>query len=131
MSRTSLGVLGLSLLFAAAAFVPESAPGQGAKDLDPPEKVRFETADGVKLHGKFYRSPTKGAPAVLMLHNIGSGESSSKERWIELAKTLQYNFSVLTFDFRGHGESVEIDPSLYFKYPYNAQITKGDRTSVV
>ncbi len=125
MSRTSLGVVGFFLLLVGLALAPESAPGQGAKELEPPEKVRFDTADGVRLHGKFYRSTAKGAPAVIMLHNLGLGESSSKERWIELAKTLQQYFSVLTFDFRGHGDSIEIEPSLYCKYPNNMKITKG------
>jgi hypothetical protein len=122
--RLSLSV-GVICLIAFAAFAPRPAPAQAAQaaPLEPPEKVRFETADGVKIHGTFYRSNAKGAPAVIMLHNIK--ESSSKEKWIELAKTLQPSFSVLTFDFRGHGNSVDIDPTLYLRYPHNQRITKG------
>jgi hypothetical protein len=121
-SRSCLGIFALLFTFVAGA----PAPGQTTKELETPgkvEKVRFDTADGVKLHGNFYPSAAKGAPAVIMLHNIG--ESSAKEKWIELAKTLQQSCSVLTFDFRGHGNSTEIDPALYLRYPYNAKITKG------
>ncbi|MEI7685785.1 MAG: hypothetical protein WCL32_12225 [Planctomycetota bacterium] len=121
MSRLSLGSFALALLLA-VAFVAHEAPAQ-PKELDAAEKVRFETADGVKIQGEFYRSAVKGAPVVMMLHNIG--ESSAKEKWIDLAKTLQPTFSVLTFDFRGHGNSVEIDPELYFRYPANVRATKG------
>ena len=118
--RLSIGVL--LFLFLVALFAPGAAPGQSVT-LDPPEKVRFDTADGVKLHGLFYRSAAKAAPAVIILHNIG--ENSAKEKWIELAKTLQPKCSVLTFDFRGHGQSTEIDPSLYLRYQANLTHTKG------
>lgn len=123
MSRSFALVAMFAILTGGLALVASPSSGQDAKALEPAEKVRFESADGVKLAGDFYRSPAKGAPVVMMLHNIG--ESSAKEKWIDLAKTLQPSFSVLTFDFRGHGASIEIDPELYFKYPPNVRATKG------
>src|SRR6478672_2061863 len=42
-----------------------------------------------------------------------------------LAKTLQPECAVLTFDLRGHGNSTEIDPTLYLRYPQNVAYTKG------
>src|SRR5688572_7747708 len=96
-----------------------------------PEKVRFVTADGVTIFGTFYKGP-KAAPTVLMLHGLGATENRSKKNWIELAKTLQKDFSVLTFDFRGHGESTEVDGKLYASFKPNQYATKGgfraDRT---
>lgn len=123
MSRLLSIAFSFALAVTGLILGSERASGQAAKDLEASEKVKFETADGVKLHGDFYRSAVKGAPVVIMLHNIG--ESSAKEKWIELAKALQPNFAVLTFDFRGHGASVDIDPELYFHYPKNVQATKG------
>jgi len=118
--RASSGNLILLFAIGLFALTPGAAIGQGADTVD---KVRFDTADGVKLHGNFYRSGKKGAPAVIMVHNIG--ETSAKEKWIELAKTLQPECAVLTFDLRGHGNSTEIDPSLYLRYPQNVAYTKG------
>src|SRR5262245_27457954 len=68
MTRASLLSLSLLLLPAATAF---------SQELDPPEKVNFQTCDGVKIYGKFYKSPKKAAPAVIMVHNIE--ENSSKD----------------------------------------------------
>lgn len=113
----------LTLVAVALAIGLSPSPRVLAQELEKPEVAKFDTADGVRINGLFYRCPTKGAPAVIMLHNIG--DSSQKEKWVELAKTLQTDFSVLTFDFRGHGKSTDIDPSLYFKYPFNVKTTKG------
>lgn len=123
MSRFSLGAFAFLSTISALFLSTATAPGQKDKELDPPKNVIFQTADGVKIHGKFYRSPTKAAPAVIMVPNIG--ETSTKEKWVELAKSLQPSFSVLTFDFRGHGASVDIEPELYLHYPINQRFTKG------
>ena len=59
------------------------------------------TADGVTIYGTFFKGP-RAAPVVLMLHPLGPGENRNKKNWVDLAKTLQKDFSVLTFDFRGY-----------------------------
>ena len=88
------------------------------------DKVRFVTVDGVTLHGKFYRGP-KGAPIVLMLHNVGGDDDSGKKNWIELATELQKSFAVFAFDFRGHGQSKTFDPNLFLKFQPNQASLKG------
>src|SRR5262249_8729050 len=71
------------------------------------DKVRFQTIDGVDLHGTFYPSGKSNPPTVLLLHAVG--ENSKKKGWVHLAEELQKKgFAVLTFDFRGHGQSTEI-----------------------
>ena len=115
----------ISLLVLSLLSLPFSLPVAPllAQELEPAEKVKFETCDGVKIQGKFYKSPMKAAPAVIMVHNIE--ENSNKENWTNLAKTLRPYFSVLTFDLRGHGDSTEIDPKVYFLYLNNVKITRG------
>jgi pimeloyl-ACP methyl ester carboxylesterase len=77
------------------------------------ERVKFDTVDQVEIHGTFYPS-AKGqrAPCALMLHALGG--SSEQDGWADLAKKLQEKgFAVLTFDFRGHGESVNVGPGFW------------------
>lgn len=78
-----------------------------------PERVRFTTADQAEIHGTFYGS-NKGqkAPCVILLHNPGL--DSQQTGWGDLAKKLQEkDFAVLTFDFRGHGDSVNVGQNFY------------------
>src|SRR5205823_4505192 len=75
-----------------------------------PEPVNIITADAVKLKAVFYPSSMKGAPTVIMLHPIGEGNGMKAPEWKNLAESLQKaNFSVIMFDFRGHGDSTTID----------------------
>lgn len=95
--------------------------GQGSEKGD---KVRFTTVDGVEIQGTFFQAPRAKSPAVLLLHNMG--EDSRKKVWVNLAEELQKNnFSVLTFDFRGHGLSKTVDPTEFWKYPINRSLVKG------
>jgi hypothetical protein len=79
-----------------------------------PEPVHILTVDGVKLKAVFYPSTMKSAPTVVMLHSIGDGKSMKAPEWKSLAESLQKaKYSVIMFDFRGHGDSTSIgDPSL-------------------
>jgi len=93
-----------------------------------PDPVKITTVDGVELHGSFYGSPKKQAPVIICLHNIGAGETGTSKNWVSLAETLQPNFNVLLFDFRGHGKSKNIDPMDFWnmsKFPDNAKLVKG------
>ena len=78
-----------------------------------PKQVDFSTEDGVLIKGTWYQSPKGGnSPVVLILHDWGSDRS--KNEWVNLATQLQKNnFHVLTFDFRGHGESVTAAPKFW------------------
>lgn len=95
---------------------------QGAGNF---EKVRFTSVDGVDLYGAFHQANRKTAPTVLMLHGL-KDDDSNKKAWINLADTLQKNgFSVLRFDFRGHGQSKDVDPDLFWRFKHNALLVKG------
>lgn len=111
----------LPLLALALVSLPR-ANGQGAKNV---ERVKFTTVDGVELHGSFYAS-AKGtkAPCVLLLHNING--KSQEDGWDRLAEALQKkDFAVLSFDFRGHGNSTSIDPMIFWKQPVNRNMVRG------
>jgi hypothetical protein len=105
-----------------------------ARPQDNKEDVSFKTIDGVLIKGVFYTG-SKGAnsPTVIMLHKWGG--NSSQNGWTELAKRLQEKgYSVLTFDFRGHGQSTTVDPEKFWKYQPNvnhyAKSWKKDQTSI-
>jgi alpha-beta hydrolase superfamily lysophospholipase len=92
------------------------------------ERVKFESFYGVEIHGTFYAS-SKGtkAPCALLLHAIGG--DTQQEGWAELASKLQdKGFTVLMFDFRGHGDSKSVDPeNFYRKDPNNRTLRSYNR----
>jgi len=99
LSLLLVGTLGLLLMLGAENRVL----GQGVAA----QKVKFQTGDGVELHGHWYASANKNPPVVLFLHALG--ENGNADEWRKLAKTLQKEgFAVLMFDFRGHGNSTAI-----------------------
>lgn len=101
-----------------------AAPGLAQDAMG--EKVRFSSVDGVDLQGSFYASSKRSAPTVLMLHAIG--EDSHKKGWVGLAEELQKSgFSVLTFDFRGHGNSTDVQPDQFWKHGHNTNLIKGSK----
>lgn len=99
------------------------APGALAQDAKG-DKVNFATVDGVNLSGTYYPGKGNNAATVLMLHAVG--DSSKKEGWVQLAQKLQAEgFAVLTFDFRGHGASKEVDPQMFWSNPFNKSNIRG------
>ncbi|MCS7045077.1 MAG: hypothetical protein NZO58_01845 [Gemmataceae bacterium] len=96
-------------------------------DDDKKEKVRITTVDGVELNAHFYRCTDlkiKDPPTILMLHAVG--ENSGKKPWVALAQLLQTKAAVLTFDFRGHGGSKDVDPATFWKpNSMNVRLIKG------
>jgi len=112
----------LAVVFALAAFALTPWAGQAQKE-DKGDKVRITTVDGVDLNAKFYAcrdGKIKNPPMVLMLHPLG--ETSSKKPWVALAEKLSEKSAVMTFDFRGHGQSTEIDPDLFWKERFNRSV---------
>ncbi|QVL31934.1 hypothetical protein KIH39_24370 [Telmatocola sphagniphila] len=90
------------------------------------EDVSFLTVDGLRLFGNWYRgNKGKNSDAVMLLPNF-KGEVAKGE-WNTLAEALQAEgFSVLAFDFRGHGKSKSIktfeEPKRYvdvYSFPWN------------
>jgi len=65
------------------------------------EAVSFLAADGIALQGWLIRGE-RGMPAILLCHEFGSDKSSLINLAIALRK---HGFTLLLFDFRGHGKS--------------------------
>jgi pimeloyl-ACP methyl ester carboxylesterase len=121
MKRISLA---LAASFVAAVIVSSGQAQQ--PDKVNREDVSFRTIDGVLLKGAFYPSAKGGnSPVVMFLHKLGSNSSTGD--WDKLAAKLQVKgFSVLSFDFRGHGKSTVIaDPKAFWSYPANQLYVKG------
>jgi alpha-beta hydrolase superfamily lysophospholipase len=107
--------IGLALCLVAGGRLP-SARAQG---MPKTEKVKFKTVDQVELHGTYWPS-TRGrkAPCVLLLHKLGG--KSHEDGWDRLAGKLQEEgCAVLSFDFRGHGQSTSVDPDFWKHNLYN------------
>jgi len=118
--RLTVGLLASLTLFA----LPRAGLSQK------PEKVKFDSFDGVELHGSFYPgSNGKLSPAVILVNP--TGVDRIKAGWDELARELQDKYSVLTFDFRGHGESDTVRPN-FWTYPRNQKLkgAKATKTTI-
>jgi hypothetical protein len=124
MHRSSLVHRPLSLLLA-LAWLALPQLGGTARAADKFSKVTFDTADGVTLQGTFYPSAKgKDEPTVLLLHKIGS--DSHKDGWDSLAGALNdKGYSVLSFDFRGHGNSTTVDPMKFWTQSWNKNNIRG------
>ncbi len=109
-----------SVLCAVLAAVP-SVRAQDKKG----EEVQFETADKVEIRGTFYASSKPKAPCVVLLHNVGGNRQ--QEGWDKLAQALSKDFAVLSFDFRGHGDSTSVDPT-FWKVGANTMIKGAAKT---
>ncbi|MFO7584994.1 MAG: alpha/beta hydrolase [Anaerolineales bacterium] len=94
-----------------------------------PVGINIQTPDGITLRGYFYPAAQKNAPVVVMMHQFGGDqtlwhmENSGFIAWLQNWPTADgsiptpsadgqlaainpaLTFNVLTFDFRGHGES--------------------------
>ncbi|MFM7152094.1 MAG: alpha/beta hydrolase family protein, partial [Gemmataceae bacterium] len=116
---------GLFLLFVSAMGLP--APGQEAKNNNT-KSIDFKTADGVTIQGTFYPNPSgKRDAVVILLHDfdLKKGGKSQDEGWSDLALALQKDgYAVLQFDFRGFGESKEIDPDLFWKQQSSSMVRR-------
>jgi hypothetical protein len=103
---------------AAAILGPSPVRAQGKV-----ERVKFDTCDGVELHGSWYGKDSK-ATSVILLHSVGGPNppNSRQDGWDRLAKALnEKGFAVLSFDFRGHGDSTSIQAS-FWRLAYNSVI---------
>src|SRR5205085_4628381 len=96
-----------------------------ARAADKSTKVTFDTSDGVTLQGTYYASPKgKDEPTVLLLHKLGT--DSHKDGWDNLAAALNdKGYTVLSFDFRGHGNSTAVDKDKFWAYDWNRRYIKN------
>ncbi|HEY4613121.1 MAG TPA: alpha/beta fold hydrolase [Bacteroidota bacterium] len=90
------------LLLIASIFIAGSTAAQKKElNLDVP------APDGVKLKASYY-SPGKPGPGILLLHQCNMDRRS----WTTLAtKLVERGIHVMTFDYRGYGESPKTDGS--------------------
>jgi len=120
MVSTSRAWLALALAGALLAVQPAGRVSAQAKKEDKKDvkRVTFKTHDGVELNGTYYPSPggSKKDATVLFLHDFDpkAGGNSHKGGTDKFAERLQTEgYSVLTFDFRGFGESKTVDPAFW------------------
>lgn len=99
---------------------------RSAAQMRTTEEIVFFSTDQVELAGTFYASSRgAAAPCALLLHKVGG--SRKDEGWKQLAEALQNKgYAVLSFDFRGHGESTTVF-SDFWHYPAHRGI-KGAAT---
>jgi hypothetical protein len=90
------------------------------------KRVPFSTVDGVELEGTFYLNETgKKDTCVLILHNFNhrTGGSSHQDGLDHLAEELQKaGYVVFTFDFRGFGNSKNVNKDKFWNVPYNRML---------
>jgi pimeloyl-ACP methyl ester carboxylesterase len=121
MRRTSARVAVLGVL---AGWALTGLPARGPAQEGKAESVVIKTVDGVELHGKFYPTGKTNLPTVLMLHALGKDSRSAD--WQGLAEALnKKGYAVLTFDFRGHGNSTKVDPKAFWGNTLNSQAVRG------
>ncbi|MBX7194030.1 MAG: alpha/beta fold hydrolase [Sandaracinaceae bacterium] len=72
--------------------------------LPDPVEVELAASQGVVLHGSLYPASDPGAPAVILVHQLGS----SRAEWATVIDALRESptLTVLAIDLRGHGQSV-------------------------
>lgn len=84
--------------------------GSGSLTGDPPdpttsEEVSFTTSDGLTLHGTYQKAPgARRGPGLVLLHQFERDRHDFDPIWDELLAT---GTSLLSFDFRSHGQSDE------------------------
>lgn len=77
------------------------------------EEISFFSSDYVELVGTYYPTQRgKSPPCVLLIHAING--SRQEAGWAVLARYLQKEgYAVLSFDFRGHGQSKAVAPEFW------------------
>ena len=107
--------------------VHERAPA--AAESGAPERVSFPTEDGVTLVGTLRRAAVRGAPAVILVHQL----SSSRSEWASVVEGLSQapGMTTLAIDLRGHGESVQGEEGPLDWHAFTADDFRAMATDVV
>jgi hypothetical protein len=110
--------LSFALALLALALPPAPAALAQAKKADS-KRVTFRSYDGVELAGTYYPNPGgKKEAVVLLLHHVDhkKGGNQQQDGWGALAERLQREgYVVLSFDFRGFGDSKTVGPEFWTK----------------
>lgn len=111
MMRLALSRYIPHLLTLALAWMWFSVGVDGASAQAIKERVEILTDDSVTLVGDWYPSGKgKNGPVVVLCHAIGPGKEGAKRQdWEKFPELLQKEgYHVLTFDFRGYGDSTRL-----------------------
>jgi dienelactone hydrolase len=91
----------ISLLFFPFLVASAGAAAQQAQQPPAPKIVNLTASDGTVLKATYFATPKPG-PGVLLLHQC----NQQRKLWDSLGESLAASgISVLTFDYRGYGES--------------------------
>jgi pimeloyl-ACP methyl ester carboxylesterase len=131
-----LTALTLVAFLARGALAQEDKKDKDKDKAEPSKKVKFTSFDGVELSGTFYPKIPGGKDkdaCVLLLHGLDrvKGGSSHQDGWDHLAEELQKEgYAVLSFDFRGFGDSKEVSREKFWnrsKAPQNMTLSVAGR----
>jgi hypothetical protein len=116
----------------------DTAKKDAAKKEEPPDRsVGIATSDGLSLNGYFFQGTgvEKQRPDAVLMFPAPGGKVT--DAWITLAQELsKKNFSVLLFDWRGHGRNLEAgtrvfeSPDLFWREPYNLKLLKSMKATI-
>ena len=134
---TVLPGVALAALLACGALAQENKNDKDKDKAETSKKIKFASYDGVELAGTFYPKMPGGKDrdaCVLLLHNFdrSKGGNSHQDGWDHLAEELQKEgYAVLSFDFRGFGDSKEVSREKFWnraKAPQNMMLAVAPRT---
>ncbi|MFQ3591578.1 MAG: alpha/beta hydrolase [Gemmataceae bacterium] len=124
--------LAVAMVCLAVLTAPPSIQAQAAKKG---KSITVRTFDGVDLSGTHYpnTSGKRDAVAILMHHfDKSKGGSSSAEGWSQLVNDLLADgYTVINFDFRGFGDSKNVDKEKFWKYSHNTANITGKRGETI
>jgi pimeloyl-ACP methyl ester carboxylesterase len=115
----------LSAAFAAAALGLAALTAPPAAAQPGPADESFESADGVKLNGRFYKAAAaRNGSCVLLLP--GYKKDPTKGDWDGLAKRLAgEGYNVLLLHYRGHGKSTDLDAKPFYGDPVLGPVNRA------
>jgi hypothetical protein len=119
LSRARICLLA-GLVLPALLLLAPAVQAQGKANFN---DVSFKSFDGVELKGNLYprAGGNKRDGVALLLHNfdLKKGGNSQQAGWTDLAEKLQAEgYTVLMFDFRGFGGSINVSPD-FWTHPHN------------
>jgi hypothetical protein len=134
---TVLPGVALAGLLACGVLAQENKNDKDKDKAETSKKIKFTSYDGVELAGTFYPKLPGGKDrdaCVMLLHNFDriKGGNSHQDGWDHLAEELQKEgYAVLSFDFRGFGDSKEVSREKFWnraKAPQNMMLSIAAKT---
>lgn len=97
-----------------SAAAPTREPAATPDVLPPSVEVRFYTSDGVAIVGTLQPAAHADAPAVVLVHQLGS----DRREWAPLVERLGHasSLTTLAIDLRGHGGSTTSETGSVLSY---------------